>query len=459
MTTRTKDLLTMRGTIPQSLRCGVMAVALLALPQACSTHDILAVDNPNVIAPTQLNSAAGAAAAYAGAIGDFAYATDGDNGVIEGQVLVSGVMSDEYIDSETFPTRIQYDSRGIDERNGTLTTVFRNLQRARVSLEVAAGLLQTYAPTPASRIGEMLALSAFTKVYAGANYCSGIPFSSFGVLGQPLTSQQVFTAAVQRFDSALADSGTAAIANLARVGKARAFLEQGQWDNAAAVASVVPIAFKYVTTHTAFTNREYNGNHVFNSGASAGGSGRFSVSDKEGINGLNFRSAADPRVVTALQGLGFDGATPLWAALKYPANNSPTVVADGIEAQLIVAEDQLHNLQYATWLGTLNNLRANGGVAGLAPLTDPASTSTTAADSLRARVDLMFRERAFWLFGTGHRLADLRRLVRQYGRGSESVFPTGTYFKGGVYGPDVNIPVPFEERNNPNFTGCIDRAA
>ena len=71
----------------------------------------------------------------------------------------------------------------------------------------------------------------------------------------------------------------------------------------------------------------------------------------------------------------------------------------------------------------------------------------------------MFRERAFWLFGTGHRIGDLRRLARQYGRASETVFPTGTYFKGGLYGTDVNIPVPFEERNNPNFHGCLNREA
>jgi hypothetical protein len=315
-------------------------------------------------------------------------------------------------------------------------------------------LLRTYASTPTSRIGEMLALSGFTKLYAGENYCSGVPFSSFATVDIPLTTQQVFTAAAQRFDSALADSGTSAIANLARVGKARALLESGQWDNAAAPATPVPLAFKYVTTHTLFTNREYNGVHVFNSGASAGGSGRFAVADTEGINGLNFRSAGDPRVVTVQQGLGFDGATPLWALQKYPSGNSPVVVADGIEAQLIVAEDQLHNLQYASWLGTLNNLRANGGVAGLAALADPGASPN---DNLR--VNLMFRERAFWLFGTGHRLADLRRLVRQYGRGAETVYPTGTYFKGGVYGTDVNIPVPFDERNNPNFHGCLNRGA
>jgi hypothetical protein len=84
-----------------------------------------------------------------------------------------------------------------------------------------------------------------------------------------------------------------------------------------------------------------------------------------------------------------------------------------------------------------------------AHLTDPGTPA--------ARQDLMFRERAFWLFATGHRLGDLRRFVRQYGRGAETVFPTGLHFKGSNYGPDVNIPVPFNERNNPNFTGCIDR--
>jgi starch-binding outer membrane protein, SusD/RagB family len=451
MTTRTKEPQTMmRTTIARSLVVSVAALTLSFLAQACSTDSILAVNIPNAIDPKALNSPAGAAAAYAGGIGDFAFANDGDAGATEGQILVSGVMSDEYIDSETFPTRIQYDSRGINVRNVTLTNVFRNLQRARNSLEGATSLLRQYAPTPQSRIGEVEALSAFTKVYAGENYCSGIPFSPLsGAPGQPLTTPQVFDAANQRFDSALADSGTAAIANLARVGKARALVDLALWDSAAAIAVKVPIGFQYLITHSAATNREQNGINVFN-----GGAGRFSVADVEGINGLNFRSANDPRVVAVHPAgvFGFDGVTPLWVLQKYPLNTSPTVVADGIEAGLIVAEDQLHNLSYAAWLATLNNLRANGGVAGLAPLADPGPS---AGDALR--VNLMFRERAFWLFATGHRLSDLRRLVRQYGRGSETVFPTGAYFKGGSYGTDVNIPVPFDEQNNPNFTGCFDR--
>ena len=64
----------------------------------------------------------------------------------------------------------------------------------------------------------------------------------------------------------------------------------------------------------------------------------------------------------------------------------------------------------------------------------------------------MFQERGFWLFGTAHRLGDLRRLIYQYGRGEDQVYPTGAYFKGGDFGNDIVFPVDFDETNNPNFT-------
>jgi hypothetical protein len=60
---------------------------------------------------------------------------------------------------------------------------------------------------------------------------------------------------------------------------------------------------------------------------------------------------------------------------------------------------------------------------------------------------------------TAHRLGDMRRLVCQYGRAQNTVFPTGRDHKGGEYGSDVNFAVSSDERNNPKFTGCIDRSA
>ena len=79
------------------------------------------------------------------------------------------------------------------------------------------------------------------------------------------------------------------------------------------------------------------------------------------------------------------------------------------------------------------------------------------AGSAPARLDQLFRARAFWRFAMGTRRGDLRRLVRQYGRPATSVFPTGAYYLGGTYGADVNVQIPITEVTNPKFTGCLDR--
>jgi len=92
-------------------------------------------------------------------------------------------------------------------------------------------------------------------------------------------------------------------------------------------------------------------------------------------------------------------------------------------------------------------------VAGtkLAPLADPGTPA--------ARAALMFSERAFWMFSTGHRLGDMRREVRQYGTffSVNTVYPIGAWFKGGTYGNAIQMAIPVEELNNPNFHGCTDR--
>jgi hypothetical protein len=87
------------------------------------------------------------------------------------------------------------------------------------------------------------------------------------------------------------------------------------------------------------------------------------------------------------------------------------------------------------------------------------SALTTGAPTAQdAAIDLLYKERAYWLWLTGHRLGDLRRLVRIYKRGIETVFPTGqlTSPLEGTYGTSTTVTVPFSERNNPNFQGCLD---
>src|SRR5438874_6588971 len=370
--------------LPTRIAFVAPVVVLLA---ACSS--LLDVKDPDVINPPDVGNADGAVAAYNGGIGDFAFANDGDNGTNEGQILVSGVMSDEYFDSETFPTRIEYDSRAIDERNATLNGVFFNLQKARVALEGAAGALQQYAPTPNTRIGEMLALAGMTYVYFAENYCSAVPFSERlpdGSIeyGQPLSTAAILDRAISRFDSALVVTATQSpfaardsvarkldsiarlqVRNLAAVGKGRALLDKADFPGAAAAVAGVPADFSYFTFHSLATDRQRNGVFVFNN-QTPNGTGRFSVSDREGTNGLDFRSAADPRVVAPQNGKGFDNTSPLYVLQKYASATSPVHVADGVEARLIAAEAQLRAGDGPGMMISLNALRAdavnNGGV-------------------------------------------------------------------------------------------------
>jgi hypothetical protein len=126
----------------------------------------------------------------------------------------------------------------------------------------------------------------------------------------------------------------------------------------------------------------------------------------------------------------------------------------GIEARLIEAEAALKANDPTTFENIHTALRATLSAAAVGPI-------SAAGMTVRQREDFHFRERALWLYATGHRLGDLWRLIRQYSRTQETVFPTGAYYRPvyPTYGNEVNLPVPTTELNNPNFTGCLDRNA
>jgi hypothetical protein len=120
-------------------------------------------------------------------------------------------------------------------------------------------------------------------------------------------------AAVLRFDAALAiDAGNDA----AKVGKARALVNLGRYAEAAAAVSGVPTTFLRVIAHSENTSDQEN--PIFNLQSN----GRYSLSEKEGGNGLPFRSAGDPRIPWVASGTGFDGINPLFLSQKYSESRS-----------------------------------------------------------------------------------------------------------------------------------------
>lgn len=440
--------------------------ALLLLPlYACDTGDLLEVEDPDIVTPGSLQGETGRAAVFAGAVGDFALGYDGGAGggsFLDAFVTTTAYMSDEAYLAGTFPTRTEFDQRSVDDRNGTLQGVFARLQRARRATENGAAVLSEAAASD-ERAAELLALAGFTYVALGEAFCSGVPFSTATLGGElefggPQTTQQIFERAVERFNSAGA-------ANLARIGLGRALLNLGRYADAAAAVASVPSDFLYTLTHSVASGRQENGFFAANSSTNRlgiandeGGAGPpYDTSAAGSGNGLEFLSANDPRIPFSVVNRAFDSTVPqtnvldAYGGFGIPlSKTADSPLASGIEARLIEAEAALQAGEDGRSLQILNTLRSESSL-NLAPLAGAGSES--------ARVDQLFRERAFWLYATGHRLGDLRRLIRQYGRSANMVFPSGSYFKGGSYGNDVNLPIPQEERNNPEFTECLDRNA
>lgn len=420
---------------------GLLAL-LLVTGAACSTDKILKVDRPDIIDPSGLNNANGVSALYAGVIGDFSNANAQTLGVIG----LSGLMTDELRFGATPPEIRQADQRATPESNTLLATMFRQVQQLRGQADRAAAALKARnASDP--RVGEMEAMSGYAHIVLGEMFCSGVPLGAPGENAEPQTTAAVLTAAVAKLTAGIASAGSDARArNFASVLRGRALLDLGQFDQAAAAVANVPTSFSYTTLHSLTTAYQQNGfaNYMWNNDG-------LLVSDREGRNGLDFGTAGDPRV--PIEGNGapsrFDGQTPRYYLKTANSFTSPMPIATGVEARLIEAEAALRAGNVALWMQKLDAARAPWSMA---PVTDPGTAA--------GRVDLMFRERAFALFASGHRLGDLRRLVRQYGRPAESVYPTGPYHKDGLtLGTDVQFIIPQTEKNNPNFTGCIDRNA
>lgn len=450
------------------LRRARQLVAVAAIPLAllvAGCDEVLTVEDPDIINPEDVQSAAGAEAVRVGALARFNAATSGS----ESLFLLGGLFADEYRSGDTFIDRQQVDQRSMAVRNTFLTTANRNLHRARLSAEQAVELLQLYRPNaPGWQLGEMYLIQAFTVNLAAEHYCNGVIFSSVvdgaEVYGDAISVQEAFQRALGHVTDGLAAvTGTTTddlrVRHALQVTHGRILLNLDRPAEAATAVNGVPDDFRYEMFHSATTNSNnmWNWNNLAR---------RYTVSDLEGGNGMDFVSANDPRVPTcaggdaACQAVGVTNANvedvsgPLFAQLIWPARESPVAILDGIAARMIEAEAQLRAGDFPAALVTMNAARAT--VPGLAgDLTDPGTDA--------ARVDLLFRERAFWFFSRGYRVGDLRRLVRQYGRTPDSVFPTGAWHKGGVYGSDVTIPLPFEEANNPNVRDesrlCIDRNA
>lgn len=464
----------------------VASMLMVALTVACSPSSLVDVQSPNtVVDPAQVNTPAAAAQLRTGALIAMMTAIGQSQG--HNVIDLSGFMTDELTETQGSTGKTD------DGRNAfsTLTQtrvsdiVYDQLQAARVQAQQAGQALLLYASNspsvPRAWQGEMFAQQGYTVLWFAELFCSGIPLSSVPLVGVSystagLTTQELFERAIVLFDSAMvAGSDSARFVNLARVGKARALLGLGRMADADTVVQSVPTDFLYQVQSSQSGDQGSNAfpfeTYFFNA----------RVQDNEGGNGLVW--STDPRTgVTTDPSTSGDMLRPAKYNVTpdgtidptYAAWGVPFRLADGLEARLIQAETALAAGR-PEWLTILNTLRATCiGTAVCAPVPGLTASSLPALSdpgTPDARLDLLMQERAMWLYLTGHREGDLRRMARIYHRDPSTLWPTGTIVSpafppvyslplssnGTLYGSDmVNLPDAREQQNNPLYGGCYD---
>jgi len=422
-----------------------MAVVLLT---AC--HGLLDVTNPTMTNEDDIANAAGAKARRGDVVVAF-------NQAIPFTAAAVAVFTDErWIDAREIITYNYF--QALDRRNGTdyvnalgsgSDAILGGLDGIVTKSSIALPGIRAYADSAnkGDFLANVFAFRGYAIVEMAEDICPGFPINevtptNLPIYSRPYTTDSALAYGIMQLDSAIAlVQDSTHFRNLARVVKGRALLDLGRYADAVAAVASVPADFVFTTEATI-------DNPLWQNPAFWRFIPRQAMSNREGGNGLPFIEANDvarvPSVRTKVARF-LDASDTLYTDGKYTSASTPMVVASGIEARLIRAEAALHDND-PTWIDTLNVLRSGVGL--------PALSAPTTTD---AKVDLLYSERAFWLYLTGRRLGDLRRLMRLYGRAPETIFPTGAYPVGGAYGSSTAIPFNFatQSRYNPNITqGC-----
>jgi hypothetical protein len=454
-------------------RAQASAVAIVVgsvLLAACNPkEELLSPQQPGVISPSSVTSAAAADALYVGALSRWKSSMNGGGNNTEALWNWQALFTDELQSSDTFSQRNDADQRNLQNNDGVLTPIYNAAQQARGRARDAIVALLAYDQSAAGKqhVGEMYLMMGYLEMEISQSFCNGIPFgeTDAGIpqYTVPITDAEGFKLAMARIDTALTYLTAPADSTLkwsALLVKGRAQVDLGDFAGAASTVAAIPTKFQY--------NFDYSQTTFDNEWWIMGPSvKRYTVGDSVNVAGrilnvIPFAQLNDPRVSVTNTGTKAEDNITTFFQVNNWGRDDPVPPLSGIDARLIEAEAKLQANDIAGMMTILNALRTSVQVIGTFKVPAMPAIATTPATK-DAATDLFFREKALWQFERGYRMDDLRRLVRQYGRTQDKVFPTGPFTRNGTpsgeFGTQVAFPVPDAEKSNPNFQGCIDTKA
>lgn len=356
-------------------------------------------------------------------------------------VLHTGLLTDEFVHSGTFPYRREFDDRFLTRNNeGLLSEVYQPLGLARFEADTGVVILEN-AGEPSGvdpeRIQEGIALGkvlgGYSRLLVAEAFCEATIAG-----GPPLSSSEIMERALSRLqeaEGAANDVNSSELENAAVLGQARAQLWLGNYDQAASLASGIPSDFVFNSYYSTNSIGEKNGVYQLTWGVDevirwTVGAGtaeellneKFSYYDEWVDLGL-----IEPRPDLT----SFNVPIPVHLQQKYATGDASIPVAEGAEADMIEAEAALRNGELGPAESIVNGWRAEWGL-------DPISFTGDLATDLES----LARERSRELWITGRRLGTLRRLLDE----NIDLYPTGKP------GSDTCFPIPQQEIDtNPNI--------
>lgn len=441
------------------IRSALAAAGLVAL---LGCKELLTVDNPTQLPITDLNQKTLVPSLVNGVIGDFTHMYD------DPFIWRGSMFTDEQVTGVNWEQTARLNLRIVQYNEGDADLMFTSISRALRQAEDVYERLQTLVTTPASdvNVAKVRAFAGYSYTVMGEAMCEAVVSTLDPVTGainfgdHLLTPDSLFLRAIARFNEAITlatAAGDANIANLARVGLARAALNAGQNATAVAAASAVPANFTWWLDFSNATARERNNQFTNISGANhrLGMHPRFLQSGGQPFGTQRLvASQTDPRMqsdtiwttghnaLTKLykirQGLRFDGYTGgRWSTGANPrpaayTSGADILLADGLEAQHHRYEAEGPSAAVATFV----NARRAVGFQTAITYTLPAQNAALMAE--------LREQRARDLFQGGFRLGDLRRWKKN---GTGDFFPTGQHVNAqwGDYQSATCYPLPLEE--------------